>query len=98
MKSVEEKIKELKEEILGKELTLLEVDNKAMRILESSTSIFGYEEREIIEMGGISYLIQKHDMWDSGTQDVYVNVVLKLIEENENTLEINVKVCDIYEI
>lgn len=39
-KKMEEMIKELKEELLGKEITLLDMDNKCEEILESPTSIY----------------------------------------------------------
>lgn len=97
-KDMKNLVKELKEEILGKELELNDLDNICQRILNTSSSIFGYDERQIIDVGNFSYLVQSRDMCDSGSYSEYVNVFFEMIEDNENELKIRVKVTEIEEI
>lgn len=84
---MEEMLKELKEELLNKEMTLVEMDNKVERITESTTSLFN-TENDCIEQQSCSYYIE---------EDKNIVVEFKIIKKEANNLETTVKVTDIWE-
>ena len=79
-------IKELKEELLNKEVTLVDLDNTAERITESSTSLFDYAE--CLEQNSCAYYIK---------EDKNIIVEWEVIEDAEDKTDIKVKVTDIWE-
>lgn len=88
-------LKELKEEILNKEFTLLDLDNKIEKLTGSTTSVFEYDlERDIINEneGSCSYYISYNDETD---MDEEINVEFAVIKENEDEKEILVKVTNV---
>lgn len=84
---MEEMLKELKEELLNKEMTLVEMDNKVERITESTTSLFDAES-DCMEQNSCAYYIK---------EDKNIIVEFKIIKKEENNLETIVKVTDIWE-
>lgn len=84
---MEEIIKELKSELLNKEMTLLEMDNEAKRITGSTTSLFDFEE-DCINQTSVSYYMDK---------DKNIILVFEIIKKEENNLDTIVKVTDIWE-
>lgn len=80
-------IKELKEELLNKELTLVEMDNIAESITGSTTSIFE-AINDCLEQKSVGYYIR---------EDKNIIVEFEIIEENEDKTEIKVKVTDVWE-
>lgn len=84
---MEEIIKELKDELLNKEITLLEMDNEAGRITGSTTSLFDFEE-DCINQTSVSYYMDK---------DKNIILEFKIIKKEENNLDTIVKVTDIWE-
>lgn len=84
---LEEMIEELKEEILGKELTLGEIDNIAATILESTSSLFDAEE-DCMQQCSSSYYIE---------EDKNVVVGWEVIKQEESNLDTLVKVTSIWE-
>lgn len=85
---MEEMIKELKEELLNKEMSLLEMDNEAERITGSTTSLFDAES-DCMEQNSCAYYIRTD-------KDIIVEFeVVKL--NKENNTETIVKVTDIWE-
>ena len=84
---MEEIIKELKNELLNKEITLLEMDNEAERITGSTTSLFDFEE-DCINQTSVSYYMDK---------DKNIILVFEIIKKEENNLDTIVKVTDIWE-
>lgn len=94
---MEKLIKELEEELLNKEMTLLELDNEAERITGSESSIFDYSG-EIKAEGSGSYYINEYD------KEIVIEytAVDKTEEEVNNMsgdekLELKVKVTSIWE-
>ena len=88
-------LKELKEEILNKEFTLLDLDNKIEKLTGSTTSVFEYDlERDIINEneGSCSYYISYNDETD---MDEEINVEFTVTKENEDEKEILVKVTNV---
>lgn len=88
-------LKELKEEILNKEFTLLDLDNKIEKVTGSTTSVFDFDlERDIINEneGSCSYYISYNDETD---MDEEINVEFAVIKENEDEKEILVKVTNV---
>lgn len=88
-------LKELKEEILNKEFTLLDLDNTVERVTGSTTSLFDFDlERDIINEneGSCSYYISYNDETD---MDEEINVEFAVIKENEDEKEILVKVTNV---
>lgn len=88
-------LKELKEEILNKEFTLLDLDNTVERVTGSTTSLFDFDlERDIINKneGSCSYYISYNDETD---MDEEINVEFAVIKENEDEKEILVKVTNV---
>lgn len=90
---MEEIIKELKEELLNKEMTLLDLDNEAERITGSTTSLFDYED-EIRQDGSCNY-------WIEDDKEIMVEYFAKNTDEEieemtgEDKLNIEVKITDI---
>ena len=84
---MEEMLKELKEELLNKEFTLVEMDNEVERITESTTSLFDTES-DCMEQNSCAYYIK---------EDKNIIVEFEIIKKEENNLETIVKVTDIWE-
>lgn len=84
---MEEMLKELKEELLNKEFTLVEMDNEVERITESGTSLFD-AENDCMQQNSCSYYIR---------EDKNIVVEFEIIKKEENNLETIVKVTDIWE-
>ena len=84
---MEEMLKELKEELLNKELTLVEMDNEVKRIIENTSSLFDYES-DCMEQNSCAYYIDT---------DKNIIVEFEIIKKEENNLETIVKVTDIWE-
>lgn len=85
---MEKIIKELKEELLNKEITLLELDNEAERITGSTTSLFD-TENDCMEQASCAYYMDT---------DKNIVVEFKVINKNkEDNTETLVKVTDIWE-
>lgn len=85
---MEEMIKDLKEELLNKEMTLLEMDNEAERITGSTTSLFDAES-DCIEQKSCAYYIDT---------DKNIVVEFEIINKNdEDNKETLIKVVDIWE-
>ena len=80
-------LKELKEELLNKDLTLVEMDNAVERITGSTTSIFD-EISDCLEQKSCAYYMEENK-----------NIIVEfdIIEENEEETESLVKVIDIWE-
>lgn len=88
-------LKELKEEILNKEFTLLDLDNKIEKVTGSTTSVFDFDlDRDIINdnEGSCSYYISYNDEAD---MDEEINVEFTVTKENEDEKEILVKVTNV---
>ena len=84
---MEEMLKELKEELLNKEISLVEMDNEVERITESTTSLFDAES-DCMEQNSCAYYIR---------EDKNIIVEFEIIKKEENNLETIVKVTDIWE-
>ena len=84
---MDEIIKNLKEELLNKEITLLEMDNAVETISGSTTSLFDTES-DCMEQKSCAYYIDK---------DKDIVVEFEIIEQKEDNLETIVKVIDIWE-
>lgn len=85
---MEEMIKELKEELLNKEMTLVDMDNEAERITGSTTSLFDYEE-DCMEQKSCAYYIDTD-------KDIVVKFEIVTLNKEDNT-ETIVKVTDVWE-
>ena len=95
---MENLIKELEEELLNKEMTLLELDNEVERITGSEDSIFDYKD-EIRADNAASYYVREY-----GKEIVveYESTEGKTDEEvqqmqNDEQFELKVKVTSIWE-
>lgn len=92
---LEQLIEEL-EELKGKELTLIEMDNAIQDIIgakgEHKNSIFDGEIEEFIEKGEYAYSVLA-DEEESEVRDICI--CFEVLEENEDNLEIVVKVTDV---
>ncbi len=86
-KKMEEMIKELKEELLNKEMTLVEMDNTAQGITNCTEGIFDYLE-DCLAQNSVAYYI---------TEDKNIIVEFEVVKENDNATKIEVKVTDIWE-
>lgn len=84
---MEEIIKELKNELLNKEITLMEMDNEAERITGSTTSLFDFEE-DCINQTSVSYYM-----------DTDKNIILEfeILEKKEDYKDTIIKVKSIWE-
>lgn len=93
-KVLKEKLEELKK-MIGEELTLLEMDNEIKKILESESSIFDSLTEDCIADGEYAYTT-----WADEEQEatVDINIHFEVLEENEDTLEVIVKITDIEEL
>ena len=85
---MKEMLKGLNEELLNKEMTLIEMDNEVKRITESTTSLFDAES-DCMEQTSCSYYIK---------EDKNIVVEFEIVEKNEeNNLNTIVKVTNIWE-
>ena len=84
---MEKIIKELKEDLLNKEMTLVDMDNEAERITGSTTSLFDAES-DCIEQKSCAYYMDT---------DKNIIVEFKIIDKKEDNTETIVKVTDIWE-
>ena len=85
---MEEIIKELKKELLNKEMTLVEMDNEAERITGSTTSLFDAES-DCMEQTSCAYYMDT---------DKNIIVEFEIISKNEeDNTETLVKVTDVWE-
>ena len=84
---MEEILKELNEELLNKEMTLLEMDNEAERITGSTTSLFDVEN-DCMEQTSCAYYMDK---------DKNIIVAFEIVKKEENNKETIVKVTNIWE-
>ena len=84
---MEEMIKELKEELLNKEMTLVEMDNTAQGITNCTEWIFDYLE-DCLAQNSVAYYI---------TEDKNIIVEFEVVKENDDATKIEVKVTDIWE-
>ena len=83
---MEKIIKELCDELLGKEMTLLEMDNTAIGIIGDTDSLFEYE----------SYVLEQNCACYFYDDEHTINVEFKIIEENEEALDIIVEVENVW--
>lgn len=86
-KKMEEMIKELKEELLNKKMTLVEMDNTAQGITNCTEGIFDYLE-DCLAQNSVAYYI---------TEDKNIIVEFEVVKENDDATKIEVKVTDIWE-
>lgn len=87
MNKIEKNINELKEKLLNKELTLLEMDNTIIDIIGNTNSLFDYEN-DCIEQQSCAYYIDT---------DKNIVVEFEIIKKEENNLNTLVKVTNIWE-
>lgn len=87
MNKIEKNINELKEKLLNKELTLLEMDNTIIDIVGNTNSLFD-EENICIEQKSCSYHV-----------DFEKNIIVcfEIIKKENNNLETLIKVTEIWE-
>lgn len=98
---IENMVNEIKEELLGEEVTLLEMDNKVLDILEShgnetNRSFCEGPTREYIENKGFAYRIHIEELDDNVNHDVWVG--LEVVEDDKDILEVLVKITEVEEI
>lgn len=84
---MEKILKELKEELLNKEMTLLELDNKVQSITGTTSSLF--DDPDEIEGGCYVYYIDYSSELD---EHIEIAVDYTILEDNSDKLEIKVKV------
>lgn len=85
--NIKEILEELKEELLNKEMSLLEMDNGAERITGSTTSLFD-AENDCMEQTSCAYYI------DTDKNIVLDFEIVKKEEDNKDTI---VKITNIWE-
>lgn len=85
--NIKEILEELKEELLNKEMSLLEMDNEAERITGSTTSLFD-AENDCMEQTSCAYYI------DTDKNIVLDFEIVKKEEDNKDTI---VKITNIWE-
>lgn len=90
--NIEELIKELKEELLNKEMTLLDLDNDAQRITGSTASLFD-ALNDCIEQTSCSYFICDNKY--IGQKNIIIE--FEIIDKNDDNLDTIVKVTNIWE-
>lgn len=90
---MEEMINELKEELLNKEMSLIDMDNEVERITGSTTSLFDAEE-DCMEQNSCAYFIYDKEFIGAKNIVVEFEIVNKNKEDNTETV---VKVTDIWE-
>lgn len=97
---INELIKKLEEELLNKEISLLDLDNKIQTITGSSTSLFDYDE--CIEQDGCAYYINEEDEEIMVEYEFKENKekILEYLEKNEDENLFNsiVKVTNIWKL
>lgn len=92
---MEKIIKELKEALLNKEMTLVDMDNEAERITGSTTSLFDYPD-EIRQDGSCNY-------WIEEGKEITIEYLAKNTDKEienmtrDDKLNIEVKITDIRE-
>lgn len=106
MNRVEKLMEDAKEALLGKEMTLLELDNEAASILETSASMFDYDVfknalDEDLKSGNYIYNVNDdtHDIDDDDDEiaiDFDVIEKPKVLEDATDAFNIVVKVTDIW--
>lgn len=84
---MEKIIKELKEALLNKEMTLVDMDNEAERITGSTTSLFNTES-DCMEQKSCAYYMDT---------DKNIIVEFEIINKKEDNTETIIKVTDIWE-
>lgn len=85
---MEEKMKELKEKLLGKEFDLLDLDNEVQCILKNtSRSLFDDVD-----------LARENESWTYFYTGKLINVMFKEIKDAEDEFHVNVKVTEIEEL
>lgn len=84
---MEKIIKELKEALLNKEMTLVDMDNEAERITGSTTSLFDTES-DCMEQKSCAYYMDT---------DKNIIVEFEIINKKEDNTETIIKVTDIWE-
>lgn len=84
---MEKIVEELKEELLNKKMTLLEMDNKTEEISGSTTSLFD-EESDCLEQKSCAYYMAK---------DKNIIVEFEIVNKKQDNTETIVKVTDIWE-
>ena len=84
---MEKIIKGLKEELLNKEMTLVDMDNEAERITGSTTSLFDTES-DCMEQKSCAYYMDT---------DKNIIVEFEIINKKEDNTETIIKVTDIWE-
>ena len=87
MKEIKKIIKELKEELLNKKMTLVDMDNKAERITGSTTSLFD-DESDCMEQKSCAYYIDT---------DKNIIVEFEIINKKEDNTETIIKITDVWE-
>ena len=90
---MEEMIKELKEELLNKEISLIDMDNEVGRITGSTTSLFD-AKNDCMEQKSCAYFI--YDKEFIGAKNIVVEFEI-INEDKEDSAETLVKVTDIWE-
>ena len=100
MNIVEKLIEEMKEELLGKEMTLLELDKEVGSILDTNSSMFDYSVfrnalDENLKSGSYSYSVTEED-----EIEVEFDVIEKpeILEDDEDAFDIVVKVTNIWKL
>ena len=84
---MEKMINEMKEELLGKELTLLEMDNAAMGITGATEGVFDY----------LNDCLEQHSVAYSIAENKNIVVEFEIIADSEDKTEATVKVTDVWE-
>lgn len=84
---MEEIIKKLKEELLNKEISLVDMDNAVQSTAETTDSLFDYES-DCMEQNSCSYYI---------AEDKNIVVEWEIVNKEKDNLKTVVKVTDIWE-
>ncbi len=90
---MKELIENVKSELLGKEISLLDLDNTVQKITGSTTSLFDYEFCDV--KNGCSYYIKFNDDTDMAEE---ILVEYKIVANNEEKTEILVKITNVSEL
>lgn len=89
---IEEKIEEIEKELLNKELTLLEIDNKVINIIGDTNSLFE-DESYCMEQNSCAYFVEIRD--DIGVKNIIVE--WEIIKKEDNNLDTVAKVVNVWE-